>query len=352
MHYRNGRAVLAAMILLTTLFAGASFAQTKTIEEIVAWVNNDVILKSEYEARKNALREELAQPAPRGPGLQGAQLEQAFRDQSKLLMQQMIDETLIQQQARDMGLSANNEIIKTMDRLRQERKLESLEALEKEIVAAGYNLDEFKQNIALSYLTEQVMGREVYGRVIVTNEEVRKYYDSHISDFDRPAGMRLREITVLTEDRGPELIEAQRKKAEEALAALKKGDDFVQVAQKYSESNTAADGGELPFIKKDELSPALAEIVGKLDKGQFTDVIPVQGAFMIFKLEDKHDGGVLPFDLAQKEVFNILWQQAVRPKQREYLTKLRSDGFVRVAEGYVDAGAPTDKPAKTAVAQD
>jgi hypothetical protein len=66
------------------------------------------------------------------------------------------------------------------------------------------------------------MGREVYPKVIVTNEEVRKYYDGHVKDFDRPAGLRLREITVLTENRGPELIEGQRKKAEEALAAVKK----------------------------------------------------------------------------------------------------------------------------------
>lgn len=351
MHYRSGRAFFAAIIVLTTLFAGTSWAQTKTIEEIVAWVNADVILKSEYEARRAALRQELSAPAPQGRGLQGAQLEQAFTEQSRLLMQALIDESLILQQAKEMGLSANTEIVKTMDRLRQEHNLDSLEALEKEIVSAGYVLEEFKQNIGTQYLTEQVMQREVYPRVIVTNDEVKKYYDSHIKEFDRPAGMRLREITVLTEDRGPELIESQKKKAEEALAAVKKGDDFAQVAAKFSESNTAGDGGELPFLKQGELSPSLEEIIGKLDKGQVTDVIPVQGAFMIFKLEDKHSGGVLPFDLAQKEVFNVLWQQAVRPKMREYLTKLRSDGFVRTAEGYVDAGAPSEKADKT-VAKD
>jgi parvulin-like peptidyl-prolyl isomerase len=350
MHHRSGKPLFAAIILLIVC-AGMLPAQTKTIEEIVAWVNGDVILKSEYEARKAALRQQLSEAAPRGAGLQGAQLEQAFNQQSKLLMQAMIDETLILQQARDLGLSANTEIIKTMDRLRQEQKLDSLEALEKEIVKAGYNLEDFKQNIGTQYLTDQVMQREVYPRVIITTEEVRKYYDSHISEFDRPAGLRLREITLITEDRGPELVESQRKNAEEALAALKKGEDFAQVASKFSESNTAADGGELPFIKQGELSPSLEEIIGKLEKGQFTDIIPVEGAFMIFKLEDKHGGGVLPFELAQKEVFNVLWQKAVPPKQREYLTKLREQGYVRTAEGYEDAGAATEKPDKT-VAKD
>jgi len=348
--YKGSRILLAAVIYLIGISpnfqSGRVWAQTRTLEEIVAWVNNDVILKSEYEARKVALRAELAQPEPRGAGLQGAKLEQTFNEQSKLVLQQLINETLILQQAKDMGLSADIEITKTMDQLRQEQKLDSIEALEKEIVSQGYVLEDFKQNIRVRYLTSQVMQREVYPRVIVTNDEVRKYYDSHIKDFDRPAGIRVSEITLLTENRGPELIESQRKRAEEALAAIKKGDDFAVVASKYSESQTAGDGGDLGFYAKGELDPALEAITSKLDKGQVSDIIPVQGGFMILKLDDKHDGGILPFELAQKEVFDVLWQKAVPPKMKEYYTKLRTDGFVRTADGYVDTGAP-DKSDKS-----
>src|SRR5262245_48369713 len=345
MHHRSGKVLLSAFILLLLIFGGTASAQTKTLEEIVAWVNNDIILKSEYERRKAQIREDLAQPAPRGKGLQGAQLDQAMNEQSKVLLQQMIDETLLLQQARDMGLSAETELVKTKDRLRQEQKLDSIEALEKEIVAQGYSLDEFNQNIRVQYLTSQVFQREVYPRVTITMEEARKYYDSHVKEFDRPAGIRVREITIITENRSPEQVANQRKKAEEALAAIKKGDDFGQVADKYSESETAREGGDLGFFAKGELSPVLETVTDKLEKGQVSDVIPVQGAFMIIKVDDKHTGGILSFDLAQKEIFDRLWQQAVPGKIREYLTKLRTDGFIRVAEGYADTGASekTDK---------
>jgi parvulin-like peptidyl-prolyl isomerase len=278
--------------------------------------------------------------------LQGAQLEQAFNEQAKLVLQQLIDETLLLQQAKDIGLTADTEIIKTMDRLRQEQKLDSIEALEKAIVAQGVSIDDFKQNIRVRYLSEEVLRREVYPRVTLTTEEARKYYDSHMKEFDRPAGIRVREIVILTENRGPEQIEQQRKKAEEALAAVKKGDDFAQVADKYSETDTAQQGGDLGFFAKGELAPALQAVTDKLEKGQVSEIIPVQGAFMIIKVDDKHDGGILPFELAQKEIFDKLWQQAVPSKIREYLTKLRTDGFVRVAEGYVDAGAPEKTAAK------
>ena len=175
---------------------------------------------------------------------------------------------------------------------------------------------------------------------------MKKYYDANIKTFDRPAGIRVREISVYTENRGPDEIESQRKKIEEAQAAVKKGDNFAEVASKYSESQTAQDGGDLGFFVKGELAKPLEDVASKLEKGQVSDIITLSGAFMILKAEDKHDGGILPFDLAQREIQDILFQQGVQPKIREYLTKLRADGFVKVADGYTDLGGQSSKNAK------
>ena len=234
MHHKIGRVLLTAMIFLT---ARAALAQTKNVEQIVAWVNNEIILKSEYEARIAQIKNDLAEAPPRGRGLQGQRLEQALAEESKRVLQQLIDEALLVQQAKELGINADIEVTKAMDRLRQERNLDSFEALEKEIISQGFTVDEIKQNIRVRYLSDQVIQSEVYRRMpLPTNDEIRKYYDAHQKDFDRPAGVHLRDIEILTENRGPQLIEAQRKKAEEALAAVKKGDDFAEVAAKYSES--------------------------------------------------------------------------------------------------------------------
>src|SRR5207249_2042348 len=202
--------------------------------------------------RKAAIRNDLAEPAPRGRGLQGTQLEQAFNDAQKILLRDLIDETLLLQQAKDMGLNADLEVIKTMEQLRQERKLGSLDDLEKAIVTQGYSIDEFKQNIKTRYLTSQVLQREVYGRVIITTDEMKKYYDANVKNFDRPAGIRVREISVYTENRGPAEIESQKKKIEEAVAAVKKGDNFAEVGAKYWESQWAQEGGDVGLSGKGE----------------------------------------------------------------------------------------------------
>jgi peptidyl-prolyl cis-trans isomerase SurA len=337
MYQRSRRVFLTAILLLT---ASSAFAQSKTVDEIIAWVNNDIILKSEYDLRKAAVRNDLAEAPPRGRGLQGSQLEQALNDAQKILLRDLIDETLLLQQAKEMGLNADLEVVKTMEQLRQERKLASLDDLEKAIVAQGYSVDEFKQNIKTRYLTSQVLQREVYGRVIVTTDEMKKYYDANVKSFDRPAGIRVREISVYTENRGPAEIESQRKKIEEALAAVRKGQNFPEVASKYSESQTAQEGGDLGFFVKGELAKPLEEVASTLNKGQVSDVITLNGALMILKVEDKHEGGILPFDLAQKEIQDTLWQQGIQPKIREFLTKLRADGFIKLADGYTDLGQP------------
>ena len=249
------------------------------------------------------------------------------------------------QQAKEMGLNADLEVVKTMEKMRQEYKFDSLEGLEQAIGQQGYSIDEYKQNIRTRYLTSQVLGREVYPKIVVTTDDIRKYYDSHQKDFDRPAGIRVSEITVYTENKTPAEVEQQRKKAEDAQAAVKKGDDFADVAKKFSEAPTAADGGDLGFFVKGELAKPLEDVAGQLEKGQTSDVITLPYGFGILKVQDKHSGGILTFDLAQKEITETIWQQRVPPKTREYLTKLRSEGFIEVKNGYVDEGAP-DKQTK------
>jgi peptidyl-prolyl cis-trans isomerase SurA len=344
MQHLINRAFSAAAILI--VIAGAVLAQNKTVDEIVARVNGDIILKSEFENAKTALRSELAQ----GQKLQGAQLEQAVAEQSKNVLRDLIDQNLLLQQAKDMGLNADLEVVKTMERMRQEYKFDTLEALEKAIAEQNLNVDDYKQQIRTRYLTSQVLGREVYPRIIITTEEIRKYYDANVKNFDRPAGVQLSEITISTENKTPEELAAQKKKAEEALAAVKKGDDFGETARKFSEAPTAQDGGILGFFPQGQLAKTLEDAVAPLEKGQTTGLLELPYGFVILKVDDKHNGGTLSFELAQKEITDVLFQQNVLPKVREYLTKLRTDGFIEIKPGYVDAGAPPEKPAKVSEA--
>src|SRR3954465_14030390 len=149
MFHKRAAGFLAAFVAFTAFSGSAAQAQTKTLESIIAWVNGDIILKSEYEKRIKEIREELT----RNTKLQGAQLDKAVADQSRGALEQMINETLLLQQAKDMGITADIDVIKALEKMRQENKLDSQEALEKEIVSQGYTVDEVKQNIRVKVLS-------------------------------------------------------------------------------------------------------------------------------------------------------------------------------------------------------
>src|SRR5262249_32114658 len=147
-------------VLLFSFLAVSAQAQTqantfqgpKNIESIVAWVNSDIILKSEYDKRIDEIRGEIT----RSSKLQGAQLDQAIKEQSKHALRELIDEALYRQQAKELGITGELEVLKALERMRQERKLDSQEALEKEITSQGYTVDEVKENLRSQVFREQV----------------------------------------------------------------------------------------------------------------------------------------------------------------------------------------------------
>jgi len=322
---------------LAIVVALPAAAQQK-IEQIAARVNGDIILKSEIDRELENMRGEMMQQ----PGMDPSKLEREMAEQSKLVLRNLIDRTLLLQIAKEANLNADTDVEKTLEDLRVERKFATREELEKAIIKDYGDLDEFKNDIRTKFLTQQVIEHEVYGRMVVTSEEMRKYYDEHQMDFDRPAGIRISEITVLVDRRLPDQVAVQRKKVEDALAAVKKGDNFEEVAEKYSEVVTAERGGDMGFVSgdlKQNLNEDIAKALEGLDKGQVTNIVEFNDAFTFFKVTDKHNGGILSFDLAQREIQYTLLSKAAPDKVRAFLTELREQAFVEVKPGFQDLGA-------------
>jgi peptidyl-prolyl cis-trans isomerase SurA len=330
---------ILAMMMVAALPAAAG----QKIEQIAARVNGDIILKSELDRELELRRIELTQT----PGIDAARIDRELEEQSKSILRDLIDRALLLQVAKEANLNADTDVEKTMEDLRVERKFATREELEKAIIKDYGDLEEFKNDIRTKFLTQQVIEHEVYGRMVVTNEEMRKYYDEHQMDFNRPAGIRISEVTVLVDRRLPDQVAVQRKKIEDALAAVKKGQSFEDVAEKYSEVQTAERGGDMGPIYgdlKEGLNEDIAKALDGLDKGQMTNIVEFNDAFTFFKVTDKHNGGILSFELAQREIQYQILSKMAPDKVRAFLTELREQGFVEVKAGFQDLGAVPAHP--------
>jgi peptidyl-prolyl cis-trans isomerase SurA len=331
-------ALSGALLLTATLVPSAARAQTKAVvvEEIIARVNNDVITMSDYQKADEQLREEVAHDCQ---GCPQDKLMAEFKDQQKDLLRGLIDQSLMVQRAKDMGISVESDVIKRLDDVRKQNQLASLEDLEKAVESSGLAWEDYKTTIRNGLLTQEVVRREVGSHINIPNDEVKKYYDAHPQEFTRPEQVALSEIFLSTEGKSPEEIEAVQKKAEDLRNRVIKGDDFNEIAKRYSEGSTAKDGGDLGTFKQSELAQQLEEVVFKMDKGQITDVIQTKTGFEVLKVENHYKAGLQPMDKVENEIMNRLYMQKMQPQMRDYLGQLREESYVMVKPGYTDTAA-------------
>jgi peptidyl-prolyl cis-trans isomerase SurA len=309
-------------------------ANSKTVEEIIARVNNEIITRSDLDKARVASEEDAKQEC------QGKctpeQLRQDIEDRQKNTLRDLIDQSLLVQRGKDMGVNVEPEVIKRLDQLRQQNKIDSMEDLEKAVTAQGSNWEDFKNNIRNGILTQRVISNEVGSHITIGKDEVEKYYNEHKKDFVRPEQVALREIEVNTEGKKDEELPDLKKKAQTALQRVKDGEDFGEIAKRFSDSTTAKQGGFLGVYKRGELSKELEDIVFKMKKNELTDVMDTKQGYLVLQVLERYEAGEQPLSKVENEIMDHLYSERMEPALRAYLKTLREQSYVVIKPGYQD----------------
>ena len=307
----------------------------KTVEEIVARVNNEIITRSEYDKARQTAQEDARQECQNR--CTPEQLKTVIENRDKTTLRDLIDQSLLVQRAKDMGISVEPEVIKKLDQIRIDNKLASMEDLEKAVSGQGMNWEDFKNNLRNTLLTQRVISSEVGSHITISDEEIAKYYDAHKTEFMRPEQVALREIEISTQGKSPEEIPELKKKAETALKRVKDGEDFGEIAKRFSDGSTKNQGGFLGIYKRGELSPELEATVFKMKKNDLTDVMETKQGFLILQVLEHYDEGEQSLAKVKNEIMDKLYSARMEPAMREYLKTLREESFVVIKPGYQDA---------------
>ncbi|MFZ3216581.1 MAG: peptidylprolyl isomerase [Candidatus Acidiferrales bacterium] len=327
---------LGALASLAAVAPCSARAQAKPAAdaEIVARVNNDVITLSDYQKAEQQLRDEVAHDCQ---GCPRDQIDAQLKDQQKDLLRGLIDQSLMVQRAKDMGISVESDLAKRLDEVRKQNGLATLEDLQKGVEASGLSWDDYKTTIRNGLLQKEVVRREVGAHVDISNDEVKQYYEAHPQEFTLPERVVLSEISLSTDGKSPAELAAVRNKAEGLRTSVLNGDDFNQVARLYSQGSTANDGGSLGTFKRGELAPQLEAVVFQMSKGQISDVIQTRTGFEILKVEDHLQAGLQPLNKVEPDIRNIIYEQKMQPRMRDYLAELREQSYIIVKPGYTDS---------------
>jgi peptidyl-prolyl cis-trans isomerase SurA len=301
------------------------------VEDVIVHVNDQIISRSDLERAVQQLAQEdqqnNASPAE-------------IAERQKNMLRDMIDQQLLLSRAKELNLNVDADVIRQLDDIRKQYKMDGLEELEKAARAQGISFEDFKAQIRNRLLTQQVVRDEVGRRLQMTQSQEQAYYEAHKQEFAQPEQIRLSEILIPTAADATDAVVAQAQaKANEVAAKLKAGDKFEDLAKTYSGGQTAAQGGDLGMYKRGALAKVLEDQTFDLKAGESTAPIRTRQGFVILKVTEHPAAGIPPLKDVEQQVQEAMYTEQMQPALRAYLTKLREDSYVEIAQGYVDSGA-------------
>ena len=316
-----------------------SAADPIVIEQIVAKVNGEIITRSELQRMKRGMAEEM-----KANNASAADIAKAVQEREKDFLREKIDTMLLVQKGRDLTINLDPDVTKYIADLQRKSKIADVDKFQAYIREnTGMPYEDYRAEIKNNMLTRRVIGQEVSSKIVIPKAELRKFYDEHKNDYQREERVFLREIFLTLDGKAEAEKLAVEKKAKDLVARARKGEKFNELARDNSDSETAKSEGELPPSKKGELRKELEDKVWAAKKNEVLDPMPFPNGWLILKVEEHHQAGLAEFEEVEGEVMNRLFEPRMQPAVREYLTKLRSDAFLEIREGYVDTAAAAGK---------
>lgn len=324
------RSTAFAVVLCAALATGA---RSEIIEQVLVKVNGEIFTKSDLETRQVQEIRQRNKQIDLNTEQGNAELRKAIAEVTPSLLVSVVDEMLVVQRGKELGYKLSDEQFKSvLDNLKTQNKIESEEQLLAALKQENMTMVELRRNLERSMIAQRVQQAEVFGRVAVTEDEARKYYDQHVNEFTTPSSVMLREILVTapTDTRGVNVAadEATRDKAEAIRQRVLGGEPFEKVAADSSDAASKANGGLIGPLNVNDLSPDFRKLVEGLKVGGVTTVVRTQRGYQILKLESSTPTQVLTFDQARDQISERVVTDKRRDEFQRYLVKLRAQAII------------------------
>ncbi len=300
----------------------SGLASAEVVERIVAKVNGEIITLSELELEVQQTIERLGPaPTPEEEVKRKADLE-------KQILDRMIDNKLVMQVAEERGLKVPSRFFDEWKKnVMEQMKITTDEDFVRQVELQGTSVGALKKQFEEGLLMQEVRRMEVDSKVSVSEPEIQERYRQHIKDYTELAKVRIREIVVKF-DATNEVEKGQ--KVREILQEIQQGADFAEMARMHSESSSRDAGGDLGFFNKGELTAVLDAAAFSLAPGQVSDVIRMDSAFYIVKVEERTEEKVKPLEEVRSEVADAIFQDKMSVQLDRYVKGLRERAIVEV----------------------
>ncbi len=296
------RLALSVLMLLPAGLSGQAWAQTAkprvvTVDRIVAVVNDEVITQQELRARVEFALDQLRR--------QGTPLPPRA-DIERQVIDRLINDKVQIQHARDIGMRVDDaDLDRAVARIADENKL-SLTQMRAALEKDGVPFNKFREDIRSEITMSRLRDREVAQKIVVTETEIDHYIQAQQAQQGKNDEFDVSHILVaVPENAAPEQLQARRARAEQALAQIKGGTDFRQVAAAFSDAPEALQGGALGWRPTDRLPGLFVDALQPLKTGELAGLLRSPNGFHILRLNSRR-GGLPPIMVQQNRTRHIL----------------------------------------------
>lgn len=249
----------------------------------------------------------------------------------KAVLDGLIGSALLYQQARTMPIAVpESEILST---IAQARASMGEQAYGADLRARGLTETGMQELVRKNLMIQRLIRDTVMKGVVVTEQDVKRYYDEHTGQLQHPEQAETHHIFIKS---GPNDSAEQRARARvlagQALARLKAGEDFAAVARAYSEDHSASRGGELGFVARGQTVAVVDDAIFSLPIGGISDILESPYGFHIIKVTARREAGSMTLEEAQDQIMEVLRQEKSREALEDLVTSLRARARIEILQ--------------------
>jgi len=313
---------------LVAIAIAAPVSRAELLEEIVAWVNGEIITRSEFEDEEKVMVAEVYR------GYTGADLDQRVAELRAGLLQDIIERKILLDRARALFQDLNQIKEFYYKGFKEDQHIADDAEFARMVAEEGMTVDQFKTRLLETYAPKEVLRVEVRDRISIGDAEVEAYYKEHSEMFLVPAKLTVSEIVLKasTEDARAE----RATKAQAIVVELRTGADFAETARRVSEAGTKDGGGLLGEVAKGDLAAELEAAAATLPAGGISDPISMSYGFHILKMDSRVDEHTSKLEEVRDQIRTYLTDRKFSEERVTYLERIRSEAEWCVKSKYRD----------------
>lgn len=318
--------ILMCFWLVIGLLCTVPGQSAEVVDRIVVVVNDEIILLSDIQTLLNPYEEKV-----RAMGYpEEKQVRMIFQIREDFI-KQMIEQKLTDQQVKKYGLTISEEQINlAIERLKEQRSMTD-EDLRNGLALDNMTMEDFRLQIKNQLLRTRLVDYEVKSRIVITEEDIKKYYEKHPEIYGGQKQYQLRNIILrVSSYASKDEKRIVKEKMESIYAQLKAGADFSEMARRYSESSLAVDGGDLGLFKLDDMAPTLREAIEKIQADSFTPILDTDQGYQIFYVERILTDASRSLESVSKQIEQKLYEEQLNSKFSAWIEDLRKRSHIKI----------------------